>query len=139
LTVWTSRPTSGLWARSHGLFLIPEERDPPRIIDDFWAALRLNEARRWSEPGDPLAQVLADPELRELHLAMLPQFAPDDDPLKAHRREGLVLKCRHQGPQTLTMQEKRELLLHADAIEALCLESIVPPKKGIEAISAGSV
>ncbi len=119
LSVWTSKPGAGLWARDHGLFLIPEESAPPQIVRDFRAALAFNAGRPWCKPGDPLAQVLADAEVRELHLAMLPMSPADDDLLTVHHRQGLVLKCLQQGPAALTLQEKRELLLHADAITAL--------------------
>jgi membrane glycosyltransferase len=131
LSVWTSRASVGLWARSHNLFLIPEESAPPQIIKEFEEALRQNETRLWCEPGDPLARVLADAEVRELHLAMLPMSTADDDPLKTHHREGLVLKLQHHGSDALSRQEKRELLLHADAIQALCLT----PTKGSQRVA----
>jgi membrane glycosyltransferase len=119
LSVWTSKASVGLWTRSHKLFVIPEESAPPQILKDFEEASRQNETRLWCEPGDPLARVLANAEVRELHLAMLPKPSTEDDPLKAHHREGLVLKLQHYGSDALSRQEKRELLLHADAIQAL--------------------
>lgn len=126
LSVWTSQARTGLWARARGLFLIPEESAPPQILEDFAAALRHNAVQPWSEPGDPLARVLANPDLRELHLAMLPECTEASDPLQIHFREGLALKCRQQGPQALTLQEKRELLLDADVLLALCSAKAQP-------------
>lgn len=119
LSVWTSRAEAGLAARRAGLFLIPEEAQPPRILVDFHSALRDFESRSWCEPGDPLSRVLREPEVKEMHLALLPEYTAEEDAMKVHHRQGLVLKYRERGADSLTSQEKRELLLHSDSIEAL--------------------
>jgi hypothetical protein len=54
-----------------------------------------------------------------MHLALLPEYTAEEDAMKVHHRQGLVLKYRERGADSLTSQEKRELLLHSDSIEAL--------------------
>ena len=119
LSVWTSKATAGLWAKERGLFLIPEESNPPQLIQDLQSEFANNANRPWCEPVDPVSRVLRDSDVRELHLGMLSEEAEPEDALKRHQREGLILKYQHYGPQALSAPEKRELLLHADAIEAL--------------------
>ena len=57
----------------------------------------------------------------EVHLALLPPAAAPADPLDQHRLEGLQLKVLVHGPDALTPQEKRELLLDPDSIRSLKL------------------
>lgn len=119
LSVMTSRAALGLAARRRNLFVVPEEIQPPDVIRYLYQELDRTEGRLWCEPGDALGRVLGNPEVCELHMSMLPALNAAEDPLQRHAREGLILKCQQQGQHALTAKEKRELLLHADAIEAL--------------------
>jgi membrane glycosyltransferase len=139
LSVWTSKPSLGLRARLLGLFLIPEEVNPPHILRDLHEALRRAEQQPWAHAVDGLDCVLADSELCELHLAALADGQPGPvDELKRHHVEGLVLKFRHQGSAAISSKEKRELLLFPEAIAALraqnqhcgCVDEPVGPLQG---------
>ena len=119
LSAWSSRPWIGDWARRHGLFLIPEERAPPPILRQFQRELQRGSARPWAVPGDGLGRVLEDPEVRTIHLSLLPSPAEEAGELEAHDLRGLRLKARHGGLGALTAPEKRKLLLDAPSIHAL--------------------
>jgi membrane glycosyltransferase len=108
-----------LAARRRNLFVVPEEIQPPDVIQYLHEELDRTAGRLWCEPGDALGRVLGNPEVCELHMSMLPALNATEDPLQRHAREGLILKCQRQGQHALTAKEKRELLLNADAIEAL--------------------
>ena len=114
-----SRASFGEWVRSHGLLQTPEESSPPPEL----RRLR-EELRRWAgvSTGDPersaLERVLEESRLRAAHLEFSSPRA-FTDPLEKHAVEGLVLKCRLQGPSRLTKEEQRAVLLSVDAVKAL--------------------
>jgi membrane glycosyltransferase len=122
ISVWSSRATVGAWSKRHGLWLIPEEIDPPQLLQRLQEELHHARARRWAASRDGLAWVLEDPDVREIHLALLSPPAVPNDPLRLNRLAGLQLKVRYQGPGALTPQEKRELLLDSDSIRSLRTE-----------------
>lgn len=62
---WTASSVFGRWARIVGLLATPEERKTPAILSDAIAQFR-----RVRPPGDPLAVLARDPELRAAHLAL---------------------------------------------------------------------
>lgn len=117
LSVWTSRASAGLAAKARGLFMIPEELNPPQVLRDFEAGLQKAESPSES-PENGLERLLQDPELCRLHLAAVGDPGPVD-PVRMHELEGLALKCVHGGATSLTKQERRDLLLHPFAIESL--------------------
>jgi membrane glycosyltransferase len=119
LSVWTSRTSSGVWARRHRLFLIPEELQPPEILRRLHEELDKAPTRRWAEPKDGLTRVLADNRAFESHLALMPRPDKPDDPLFRHHLQGLQLKFHYRGLHSLTPKEKRELLLDPESIRHL--------------------
>jgi len=119
LSAWTSRTRLGEWAKSRGLFLIPEELNPPEILQRLHPEIQHAASQPWAKPGDGLARVLEDQEVCQVHLSLLPSPAVPKSPLQRHHFEGLQLKLRHHGVQALTLLEKRELLLEADSILTL--------------------
>jgi membrane glycosyltransferase len=123
VSVWSSRAKAGAWAKRRGLWLIPEEIATSHLLQQLQEELQNAHARRWAAPRDGLAWVLEDPSVLEAHLALLLPATAPDDPLRLHRLDGLQLKVRHQGPHALSPQEKRELLLDADSLRALRMES----------------
>jgi membrane glycosyltransferase len=122
VSVWSSHATAGSWAKRLGLWLIPEEISTPQVLRRLQEELDNGRARRWAAQCDGLAWVIEDSEVFEIHLAFMPPADAPNDPLRQHRLAGLQLKVRHDGPQTLTPQEKRELLLDPDSIRSLKLE-----------------
>ncbi|MFE8599070.1 glucans biosynthesis glucosyltransferase MdoH [Archangium violaceum] len=110
LSVWTARASLGMWARRHGLFLIPEESDPPPVLT---RALEL--AQRQLEPvEDGLDRVLTDPRAHALHLALLeslPGKGVEPPALASARR-----KLLEGTPGPLSMQEKTAALLDAETL-----------------------
>jgi membrane glycosyltransferase len=119
ISAWTSRVHVGERARRRGLFLIPEEAQPPEILKSLRVELARASIQPWASGGDGLARVLEDQELLRVHLSMLPSPPRPKTPLQQHHYEGLKLKLRHEGLQALTVAEKRELLLEPDTIISL--------------------
>jgi len=119
LSALSSRTSLGQWARQRGLFLIPEELDPPEVLRDLHHELEDATSRPWAANADGLARVLDDPDLCELHLSLLPGSSEPKHALRQHYLEGLELKFSCGGPESLTASEKRQLLLDADAIGRL--------------------
>jgi membrane glycosyltransferase len=118
ISVWSSRVRLGEWALRQGLFLTPEEVEPPSVLVRLQREMEIGGARRWATEHEPLSQVLEDPEIYALHLWMLGS-AKAIDPLQRHYLEGLELKYRHAGGQALTLREKRDLLLDQEAVRSL--------------------
>ena len=123
-SAWSSRTRVGQWARQHGLFLIPEEIAPPRLLQHLQQELEQGPTRPWAVPGDGLARVLQDPEACAIHLSFRPLATEANDELERHYRQGLALKVRHRGVSALTQHEKRELLLDAKCIRTLHQEKL---------------
>jgi membrane glycosyltransferase len=119
ISAWTSKVNAGQWARAHGLFLTPEEVRPPPILRRFHQILETAVLRSWAAAGDGLHWVLSDPQVRDVHLALLPPGNAPDDPLARHRLQGLRLKLQSLGEHALLPKEKRELLCDADSIKML--------------------
>lgn len=130
VSTWTSRVRAGWWARKHGLFLIPEENEPPPLLQDFQQALQEAQSRPWSESRDGLAWVIQDPQVRAVHLALQSEPPATADPLARNRLEGLCLKLREPGGKPLLPRERRELLLDAASLHAL--SAAHPQKTGPE-------
>jgi membrane glycosyltransferase len=123
LSVLSSRADVGRWARRIGLFLIPEEIDPPMVLarlPRFRAELASDHARPTG-----LRRLLEDPQARRIHLDLLPD-AVDEDPLHRHHLAGLRLKARLRGIHALTREEQREVLLDRFTLEALAHELGAP-------------
>jgi len=123
ISTWTSKVSAGLWARRRGLFLTPEEVWPPAILKDFHLALQAAQNRPWATAQDGLSLVLADPNVRAIHLSLLGPSGAPKDPMAENRLEGLRLKLRTHGVAALPPAEKRELLGNADLIAAFNNES----------------
>jgi membrane glycosyltransferase len=118
LSLWSSKISIGHWTKNHGLFLTPEEVTPPVILRRLRDELENASKRPWADSHDGLSWVLDDPDVRAVHLALLPSSSPED-PIAQHRLEGLQLKVRTAGESALLPQEKRELLWDAQSIQAL--------------------
>jgi membrane glycosyltransferase len=126
LSAWSSRTTWGERAQRRGLFLTPEELDPPRILQTFESELARVQGRTWNPPHNGLARVLQDPRAWEVHFSFLTAPPQPVDPFHQNHLERLGLKVRHQGPDSLAPQERRELLLDPEALVRLRRELVCP-------------
>jgi membrane glycosyltransferase len=118
ISVLSSRVTLGRWARKHRLLLTPEEVDPPQILVTLEREMELAARLPWAVERNGLELVIEDHAVRTMHFSMLSEGEPKDE-LRRHYLEGLEIKYRHDGAQSLTKREKRDLLLEADSIRAL--------------------
>jgi membrane glycosyltransferase len=119
LSAWTSRTRVGQWAEKRGWFVIPDELRPPQLLRDLHEELNNGPRRPWATAFDGLARVLDDPVTFDVHLALVSAPPKPKHALYQHHLEGLKLKVRHGGVETLTSNEKRELLLDPDSLQAL--------------------
>jgi membrane glycosyltransferase len=134
ISMWSSRVSLGERARKFGLFLTPEEADPPQILLTMERELALGESRPWAKEEDALERVLGDPAVRAVHLSLSSSQEPrEKDALRRNYLEGLELKYRHQGAAALTAREKRDLLWDEEAIQDLLAE---PRSTAPEALAA---
>ncbi len=106
LSVLTARASLGMRAARAGLFLIPEESEPPRLLE---RAAELS-ARELEAVEDGVEWVLTDARAHALHLALLEaQPRPVETPALASARRKLLA-----GPvEPLSTQEKAAVLLDA--------------------------
>ncbi len=104
LTAWTSRSDFGAWAVRHGLFLTPEETQPPKELR------RVVELEALPEPDrtQGLVKILEDPVASALHAALVPQAAPSE---RVRIEVSLLYeKLSRLGTESLTREEKIKLL-----------------------------
>src|SRR6266850_529076 len=104
---------------SEAFLVVRAELAPPSVLRELHQELDRASNRQWSNGLDGLNQVLEDPEVRQLHLRLLPPAPPEKDPMYEHHVRGLELKLLYAGPRALTTSEKRELLLSGDSIRRL--------------------
>jgi membrane glycosyltransferase len=122
LSMWSSRASVGESARKKGLFLTPEEVDPPSILLTLEREVESGSVRRWAQPQDALERVMEDPSVRALHFTFLDRQETKDE-LRRNYLEGLELKYRRDGAAALTPREKRDLLWDEEAIRSLLAQA----------------
>jgi membrane glycosyltransferase len=122
LATWTARRGAGQALRRAGLLLIPEERDPPKILRRTlvlraeWEAL--------APEAEAVARLRADPALLAAHRAMLPPSAPRrPDALEPNLVMGLARVAAStsalEALAALSRAEKAALLADAEGLDAL--------------------
>jgi membrane glycosyltransferase len=113
LSIFLSKAGFGLQARSLGIFLTPEETNPPAELRDL--ERNLAECYRHLPPFEPLRadyglmQAVLDPYINAMHVALLRQRRPS-----AGAREWfakLQARLLREGPDRFTSKEKMALLL----------------------------
>jgi membrane glycosyltransferase len=119
LSAWSSRTSWGDWAKHRGLFLTPEELEPPDLLRRFQRELNRREAAGWCRSGNGLTCVLKDPKAWNVHLSFLSDSPEPKDPLLQNHLERLGLKVQQNGLDSLAPQERRELLLDSEALQNL--------------------
>ncbi len=127
LSMLTSRVTWGRQARQWGLFVIPEEVQPPLLLQQFERALAHEKTIGNATEGFEAA--VNDPYMNALHIALL----PDTSPLgKRHRLylESVLLKGVEEGWMRLSATEKKELLSYPWSVTQLHQQGWMAPGMG---------
>jgi membrane glycosyltransferase len=121
LSVWTSRATAGRMFGKLGLFLIPEEVNPPQELlglQDYITRRYLDRLRSTLNVQHGFVRAVVDPKLNALHIALL-RRPRKVSPKVALRRKKYMEKALEFGPQSLSAQQKRELLHDPECMAAL--------------------
>ncbi len=122
VSVLTSRVRLGDLTRRLGLFLIPEETDPPVELGDLEASHEAALAKGRALPAaerDGFVRAVVDPAINALHRSLLRGRRSVRGEIRAHRA-ALVMRAIAEGPGALSDRERRTVLLHdPDAVDAL--------------------
>jgi membrane glycosyltransferase len=121
VSVLTSRVRLGDLTRRLGLFLIPEEIDPPLELRDLQAFHEAGLAKTRSLPPverDGFVRAIVDPLVNALHRGLLGGRRSLRAEIRA-QRAALVARATAEGPAALTDRERRILLHDPDAVDAL--------------------
>ena len=113
LSVWSSRTGPGRWLRSRRVLLIPEEVQPPAVLEA--ARRHAAAATRGVRFGDAVLDAAA-------HARVLRSIAEQETPAtgdKARARAALLDKAVIDGPQGLTAPQRLRLLGDASLLAAL--------------------
>jgi membrane glycosyltransferase len=118
LSIFLSKTGMGRRARQLGLFLTPEETQPPyelkRLEQNLAACYRQLPPLEPLREDYGLLQAVLDPYINSMHVALLRQRRPGDDAREyfQHLRQRLL----RDGPEELTAREKMGLLLDAESM-----------------------
>lgn len=119
---FTASESLGAAARRRGLFLIPEETEPPRELVEVSQPFRVPAAGLFHGTclaGDAgFAQAVVDPFVNAIHLLFLRPKGGTPERVRQYRA-GLAQRLLTQGPGSLDAAEKKVLLWDADAMTAL--------------------
>jgi len=108
----------GRKSRELGLFLTPEETDPPSVLRYLDENLREDDPVLpvlWDRPSSRFVQALTDPYVNALHLSLLPESEPPGK-RRRHYLEGLIHQLEEEGPDSLSAAQKRELIADSDTL-----------------------
>jgi membrane glycosyltransferase len=120
-SVYSSRVSLGDRARRWGLFMIPEETNPPEELREQQALIAVAEAKEAALPEherDGFVRAAVDPFVNALHRALVGRSRTQRVSIKAARRT-LVDRALADGPDSLSRKERRVLLLDPDATDEL--------------------
>jgi membrane glycosyltransferase len=112
----------GLFSRRHGWFLIPEETQPPRELQQLQEPFESSEGYGVPTSGDVedigLAETVLDPRVNSIHVSLL----HERQQVPIRTREHLIALCDQllrDGPSALSVRDKRILLWDADCMLTL--------------------
>ncbi|MDG4549525.1 MAG: glucans biosynthesis glucosyltransferase MdoH [Candidatus Contendobacter sp.] len=108
-------------ARQLGLFLTPEETEPPVVLDYLAENLEEDEPVLpvlRERPASRFVQALTDPYVNALHLSLLPPREPPGK-RRRHYLEGLIHQLEEEGPDSLSAPQKRDLLSDPETLTRL--------------------
>jgi membrane glycosyltransferase len=129
LSILVSRVRWGERARRWGLFLTPEETEPPEELRDLNAAL----ATPWAEVrGDGFARAVTAPGVNALHTTLLRAPRHLAPAIRAERRALLARALAHD-PARLDEAARRILMLDPTLVDALHAGAWALPDLSFEA------
>lgn len=108
----------GRKAKELGLFLTPEETDPPPVLCYLEEHLQEHEPVLpvlWDKPTSRFLQALTDPYVNALHLSLLP-VVESPNKRRRHYLEGLIHQLEEEGPNSLSATQKRDLISDPDTL-----------------------
>jgi membrane glycosyltransferase len=108
-------------ARAWGLFLIPEEREPPPELHDLQGALDASERDAAALPvleTDGFVRAAVDPFMNAVHRSRLGRPRRLRAEIAAHRQD-LLARALESGPTALTPRHRRVLLSDPVMVERL--------------------
>ncbi|HZD54876.1 MAG TPA: glucans biosynthesis glucosyltransferase MdoH, partial [Candidatus Aquicultoraceae bacterium] len=121
ISVYTSRVGLGEWAKSLGLFQIPEERSPGKELLDLRGELeaaKARKARRAIAVDDGFLRASVDPLVNALHCRVTKRPVAVAPSVRL-RRDALLGRALTEGPRSLGAEERRDLLSDPDTMRAL--------------------
>jgi membrane glycosyltransferase len=120
-SVLASRVRLGDRARRWGLFLIPEEGEPPEELRDLPQLLRDEERREEAVPAaeqDGFVRAAVDPYVNALHRLLLGRSRSLRPSIRAARR-ALLQRALADGPRALDKRARQVLLGDPDLVDEL--------------------
>jgi membrane glycosyltransferase len=122
LAVWSSRATTGKAFIRLRLLLIPEEVDPPPVLQSMKSLLNelnnKNNSFCFLSNARGFERAVSEPFVNGLHIALL-RKERNLSPGIEEKRRGLKAKALAIGPKSLTPKEKMELLSDPDIMASL--------------------
>jgi len=118
VSMLSSSMALGRGSRQLGLFLTPEETEPPTVLRDLEDGLSKNESVLpvlRETPPSRFVQALVDPYVNALHRSLLPEREPPGK-RRRHYLEGLIHQLEEEGPGSLSPAQKRELIADPDTL-----------------------
>jgi membrane glycosyltransferase len=118
LSIFLSKASLGRSTRQLGLFLTPEETNPPYELKRLQQ--NLAECYRHLQPIEPLRndyglmQAVLDPYVNAMHVSLLRQRRPSEESREWF--SALRHRLLTQGPDKLTLKEKMALLMDAESM-----------------------
>ncbi len=130
MSMLSSSMALGRGSRQLGLFLTPEETEPPTVLRDLEDRLHNHQPVLpvlRETPRSRFMQVLMDPYVNVLHRSLLPEREPPGK-RRQHYLEGLIHQLEEEGPDSLSPAQKRELIADPETLLRLhALFWIRPP------------
>ncbi len=116
VSIMTSSIDLGRRLRKWGLFLTPQESEPPEVIRLLKEQLPVTQMQTDGQGYRGAKRVVVDPAVNALHLALLPERTLT----RRHRYylRMLIYQLLEDGPDSLTLKERRSLISDP---ETLCL------------------
>jgi membrane glycosyltransferase len=118
VSILSSSMALGRQSRQIGLFLTPEESEPPAVLHYLEENLQDDEPALPALQGIPVnrfIQALTDPYVNALHRSLLPECEPPGK-RRRHYLEGLIHQLEEEGPDSLSPVQQRDLITDPETL-----------------------